>query len=77
MKLEDCYFKPQDHPDFIGGWKFTDLETRKINEHIGKVIQRERNRACAIVRDMDYSGLPSGVLCSLFQNDRNYDNVSL
>jgi hypothetical protein len=38
--------KPQDHPDFVGGWVWTELESRWIEERIAKAILAERE-ACA------------------------------
>ena len=38
--------KPQDHPDFIGGWVWTELESRWIEERIAEAILAERE-ACA------------------------------
>ncbi len=38
--------KPQDHPDFIGGWVWTELESRWIEERIAEAILAER-KACA------------------------------
>jgi len=40
--------KPQDHPDFIGGWVWTELESRWIEERIAEAILAERE-ACAKV----------------------------
>jgi len=40
--------KPQDHPDFIGGWVWTELESRWIEERIAEAILHERE-ACAKV----------------------------
>lgn len=37
--------KPQDHPDFIGGWVWTELESRWIEERIAEAILAERE-AC-------------------------------
>jgi hypothetical protein len=34
--------KPQDHPDFIGGWVWTELEMRWIEDCIAKAIEKER-----------------------------------
>ena len=34
--------KPQDHPDFIGGWVWTELEMRWIEDRIAKAIEKER-----------------------------------
>ena len=42
--------KPQDHPDFIGGWVWTKLESRWIEERIAEAILAERE-ACAKVCD--------------------------
>jgi hypothetical protein len=42
--------KPQDHPDFIGGWVWTELESRWIEERIAKTILAERE-ACAKLCD--------------------------
>ena len=42
--------KPQDHPDFIGGWVWTELESRWIEERIAEAILAERE-ACAKVCD--------------------------
>jgi hypothetical protein len=38
--------KPQDHPDFIGGWVWTELESRWIEKRIAEAILAERE-ACA------------------------------
>jgi hypothetical protein len=38
--------KPQDHPDFIGGWVWTELERRWIEKRIAEAILAERE-ACA------------------------------
>jgi len=40
--------KPQDHPDFISGWVWTELESRWIEERIAEAILAERE-ACAKV----------------------------
>jgi hypothetical protein len=42
--------KPQDHPDFIGGWVWTELESRWIQERIAEAILAEREE-CAKVAD--------------------------
>jgi hypothetical protein len=42
--------KPQDHPDFIGGWVWTELESRWIEKRIAEAILAERE-ACARVCD--------------------------
>lgn len=42
--------KPQDHPDFIGGWVWTELESRWIEKRIAEAILAERE-ACAKVAD--------------------------
>jgi hypothetical protein len=42
--------KPQDHPDFIGGWVWTELESRWIEERIVEATQAEKE-ACAKVAD--------------------------
>lgn len=34
--------KPQDHPDFVGGWIWTKLEIRWIEERIAKAVLDER-----------------------------------
>lgn len=36
--------KPEDHADFIGGWVWTKLEMRWIEEHITKAVAAERER---------------------------------
>lgn len=38
--------KPQDHPDFIGGWVWTKLEMRWIEQRIAEAVAAERE-ACA------------------------------
>jgi hypothetical protein len=38
--------KPQDHPDFVGGWTWTELEMRWIEKRISEAIEAERE-ACA------------------------------
>jgi hypothetical protein len=38
--------KPQDHPDFVGGWIWTELEIRWIKERMAEAILAERE-ACA------------------------------
>jgi hypothetical protein len=48
--------KPQDHPDFIGGWVWTKLESRWIEERIAEAILAERE-ACAKVADKWVEGL--------------------
>ena len=40
--------KPEDHPDFIGGWVWTKLEMRWIEERIAEAVATERE-ACAKV----------------------------
>ncbi len=42
--------KPEDHPDFIGGWVWTKLEMRWIEERIADAIATERE-ACAKVAE--------------------------
>jgi hypothetical protein len=39
--------KPQDHPDFIGGWIWTELEIRWIEERIAKATEEANARANA------------------------------
>ena len=42
--------KPQDHPDYVGGWVWRELEIQWIEELITKVVAAERE-ACAKVCD--------------------------
>jgi hypothetical protein len=42
--------KPQDHPDFVGGWVWTELESRWIEKRIAEAILAERE-ACAKVAE--------------------------
>jgi hypothetical protein len=49
--------KPQDHPDFVGGWVWTELESRWIEERIAKAILAERE-ACAKVCESYISKSP-------------------
>jgi len=46
--------KPQDHPDFIGGWVWTELESRWIEKRIAEAILAERE-ACAKLVEADPS----------------------
>ena len=39
--------KPQDHPDFVGGWIWTELEIRWIEECIVKATEEANARANA------------------------------
>jgi hypothetical protein len=48
--------KPQDHPDFIGGWVWTELESRWVEKRIAEAILAERE-ACAKVADKWVEGL--------------------
>ena len=48
--------KPQDHPDFIGGWVWTEFESRWIEKRIAEAILAERE-ACAKVCDELHPGL--------------------
>jgi hypothetical protein len=41
---------PQDHPDFVGGWIWNELEIRWIENRIAQVIAAERE-ACAEIAD--------------------------
>lgn len=38
--------KPQDHPDFVGGWVWRELEMRWIEKRIAEAVVKERE-ACA------------------------------
>jgi hypothetical protein len=49
--------KPQDHPDFVGGWVWTELESRWIEERIAKAILAERE-SCAKVCESYISESP-------------------
>lgn len=35
---------PHDHPDFVGGWVWTKLEMRWIEDRIAKAVAAERER---------------------------------
>jgi hypothetical protein len=41
---------PQDHPDFVGGWIWSELEIRWIENRIAQVVAAERE-ACAQIAD--------------------------
>jgi hypothetical protein len=45
--------KPQDHPDFVGGWVWTELETRWIEKRITEAVLYERE-ACAKVAENSF-----------------------
>jgi len=45
--------KAQDHPDYVGGWIWTNLELTYINEKIEKAIAAERE-ACAKLAEEPY-----------------------
>jgi hypothetical protein len=45
--------KPQDHPDYVGGWIWTNLELTYINNKIEKAIAAERE-ACAKLAEEPY-----------------------
>jgi hypothetical protein len=44
---------PHDHPDFIGGWVWTKLEMRWIEQRIADAVAAERE-ACAQACDKTY-----------------------
>ena len=44
--------KPQDHPDFIGGWVWTELESRWIEERIAEAILAEREACAKVCEDL-------------------------
>lgn len=46
----DDIIKPYDHPDFVGGWVWTPLEMRWIEQRIVEAIAAERE-ACAKLAD--------------------------
>jgi plasmid maintenance system antidote protein VapI len=43
--------KPQHHPDFVGGWVWTELESRWIEDRIAEAILAEREACAQIVND--------------------------
>lgn len=45
--------KPQDHPDFVGGWVWTSLEARWIEERIAEAILAEREARDKDTRDAE------------------------
>jgi len=45
--------KAQDHPDYVGGWIWTNLELTYINDKIEKAIAAERE-ACAKLAEEPY-----------------------
>jgi len=45
--------KAQDHPDYVGGWIWTNLELTYINYKIEKAIAAERE-ACAKLAEEPY-----------------------
>jgi hypothetical protein len=47
--------EPHHHPDYIGGWIWTELEIRWIKERIAEAVLHERE-ACAKVCDDDING---------------------
>jgi hypothetical protein len=46
--------KPDDHPDFIGGWVWTALEIRWIEERIA----REREACAKVCDELDSNSYP-------------------
>jgi hypothetical protein len=48
--------KPHDHPDFVGGWVWTKLEMRWIEEHIAKAIAAERESAAVMTEQLGMQG---------------------
>lgn len=44
--------KPQDHPDFIGGWIWTELEIRWIKERIAKAVLDEREACAKLIEEL-------------------------
>jgi len=44
---------PQDHPDYVGGWIWTELEIRWIEELINKVAATEREACAEVVESFD------------------------
>ena len=46
-------FKPQDHPDFVGGWVWTEWEIRWIKERIEKAVLDEREACAKVAEDTD------------------------
>jgi hypothetical protein len=44
--------KPQDHPDFVGGWVWTELESRWIEERIAEAILAEREACAKVCEDL-------------------------
>lgn len=55
--------KPQDHPDFIGGWVWTKLEMRWIEDRIAKAIEEEREAIAKAIEN-------APALVEYAQNDR-------
>jgi hypothetical protein len=50
VEAEMSKIKPEDHPDFVGGWTWTKLELDWINERIGtleEAVAAERNKLAA------------------------------
>ena len=47
---------PHDHPDFIGGWVWTKLEMRWIEQRIADAAVAERERIAALVEQMGIDG---------------------
>ena len=50
--------KPQDHPDFIGGWVWTELESRWIEKRIAEAILAEREACADIAENWNCNGSP-------------------
>jgi hypothetical protein len=55
--------KPQEHPDSLGGWMWTPLGARWIEERIAQAVLAERE-ACAKIADEYAKGL-----------ERNYSEI--
>lgn len=47
---------PHDHPDFIGGWVWTKLEMRWIEQRIADAAAADRERIAALVEQMGIDG---------------------
>ena len=60
--------KPEDHPDFIGGWKWTTLELDWINKRIGTLevaLFQAQNAAIGLTAQLEIyeAALESIILC--------------
>ena len=48
--------KPQDHPDYVGGWVWTGLEMRWIKQRIDEAVAAEREACAKVCEDMGIEG---------------------